>query len=78
MTEQDLALLLRVAALRGTGTDPKKLMDVIRDECTLDNPTPLQREVSVARLTQLTARRDNEDTQRPALDQEISDLEGLP
>ena len=73
MTDAHLALLLEVASIRKT--EQQAFLDFVRDECTLANPAGLQSEVNAARLARLVTKRDNEDAKRPALDQEIADLQ---
>ena len=76
MTDQEMNLLQKVASIRGDPS-PIGFLDLIRAECELPGlrRQALRAEVDTHRLARLISRRDRDDQERPALDQEIADLE---
>ena len=77
MTNQQAKLFLQVLRQRVKSTGDElgiTIFTALVRECTLDDPVALQAELDAGQLAQLIAMRDNQDANRPALDQEIIDL----
>ena len=82
MNRNEFALLLTYADTEARRQPERNaqevLLETIRQECSLNDRRKLRQAVDGDRLTRLRSKRDAQDAERAALDQEIADLESAP